>query len=34
MQASERMTRCEASDGAADVMAKMPAATETATVST
>ena len=34
MQASERATSCETSDGAADVIAKTPAATETATVST
>ena len=33
-QASERPTRCEESDGANDVIAKIPAEIETATVST
>ncbi len=34
MQASDRATSCETSDGNAEVIAKTPAATETATVST
>ena len=33
-QASARLTRCDESDGANDVMAKIPAEIETATVST
>ena len=34
MQARDRATSCETSDGNAEVIAKTPAATETATVST